>query len=237
MTCDSPRLAADALEPAELAIDFAAHGLGQVEGVELLAQFLQVAGLVVLAELLADGLELLAEEEFALPVAQLLLHPGLDVLLGIEQADLPLDVHQHLTEALLDGEGLEQDLALCRVDVDVAGHEVGELAGLVHAGQHLLHHLFGQAGLLAQFRGARARLAMECHEAGVLGVERRQLLGGDHDRGQVAVLLEVVQGDAAILALEQKLHTGQATLHLADPGDGPDGVEHIGVYGLDVLPL
>ena len=231
------RLATDAIEPAELAVDFAPRILGQVERVELLAQLLEVRRFVVLAQFLADGLELLAQEHLALPVAQLLLDAGLDVLLGVEHADLPLQVHEHAPQPLLDREALEQALALGRGDVDVTRHQVGEPAGIVDAAQHLLDDLLRQPGLLAQLGGAGPRLAVQRHERRIVRVERRHLLGGAHDGGEIAVLLEVVHRDAAVLALQQQLHAGETPLHLADAGHGADGVEHVGVDALHVLPL
>ena len=96
------------LEPAELAVDFLAALLGQLERGELLAQLLELVPLVVLAQLLPDRLELLAQEHLALPLAQLLLDLRLDVLLGLEHPDLALHVHQHAAQPLLDREGLEQ---------------------------------------------------------------------------------------------------------------------------------
>ena len=107
-------LAADAGQPAELPVHFLARLGRQLERGELLLQLLQVVPLVVLAQLALDGLELLAQEHLPLPLAQLLLDLGLDVLLGVEHADLALDVHQHPAEPLLDAERLEQHLPLRR---------------------------------------------------------------------------------------------------------------------------
>ena len=85
---------------------------------------------------------------------------------------------------------------------------------------------------------ARAR-ASRCSatNAGILGIERQHLLGLAHDGLEIALLLGVVDGDAALLAVEQQLHAGQPALELPDPGDGADGVEHVGGHALDVLPL
>src|SRR2546430_14984532 len=54
----------------------------------------------------------------------------LDLLLGVDAADLSLDVDEHAPQSLLDREGLEQGLALGRLPLDVARHEVGEPAGI-----------------------------------------------------------------------------------------------------------
>ena len=78
------RLAGDARQAAELAVDLLARLLGQLEGVELLLQLLELAGVVAAAELLLDGLHLLAQEHLALAVAELALDLVLDLLLRVD---------------------------------------------------------------------------------------------------------------------------------------------------------
>src|SRR5947209_17450086 len=114
------------LEPRQLALHFLLGGVGELERREALAQLLDVTCLVPLAQLFPDRLHLLAQEQLPLALAQLLLNLRLDVLLSVEHADLTLTVHQHPAHPLLDLEGFEQRLALGRVDLQVAGHEVGE---------------------------------------------------------------------------------------------------------------
>jgi len=146
-------------------------------------------------------------------------------------------VHQHAAEPLLDAQCLEQELALGWGDVDVSGHQVGEPARLVHAGEHLLHHLVRQAGLLAQLRCPGPGLAVQGDEGRILGVEREHLFRLTHDGLEIALFFGVVDGDAAVLAVEQQLHAGETPLKLPDLGDSADRVQHIGVDALDVLPL
>ena len=88
---------------------------GQLEGLELVSQLLEVFAAAVVAELILDGLELLAQEHLPLAVAELLLDLGLDVLLGVEDRDLALDVDQHGAQPLLHRQGLEQLLCLGRL--------------------------------------------------------------------------------------------------------------------------
>ena len=231
------RLAADPAQPAELAVDLLARLGRQLEGLETLPQLLEVVPLVALAQLALDGLELLAEKHLPLPLAQFLLDLGLDVLLRVEHPDLTLDVHQHPPEPLLDAQRLQQHLALRRGDVDIACHQIGELAGLVDAGKHLLDHLVGKARLLSQLGRPRARLAVQGHERGILGAQRQHLLGLADDRLEVPLLVAIVNGDTPLLAMEEKLHPVQASLELADTRDRPDGVEHLWGDALDVLSL
>ena len=75
------------------------------------------------------------------------------------------------------------------------------MPGLVDAGQHLLNDLLRQAGLLAQLGCPSPGLAVQGDEGGILRLERRHLLGLAHDGLEVAVLLGVVNGDAALLAV------------------------------------
>ena len=161
MTCDSMDSRPIRLSRSSSRSTSFRASAGRSSASSLSLQLLQSSPLVVLAQLPPDGLELLAEEHLPLPLAQLLLHLRLDVLLGVQHADLPLHVHQHAAEPLLDAQRLEQHLPLRRRDVDVAGHEVGEPAGLVDPGQYLLHDLVGQARLLAQLGGPGPGLTME----------------------------------------------------------------------------
>ncbi len=55
----------------------------------------------ILAQLALDRLQLLTQEHLALPLAQLLLHLLLDVLLRLHQRQLPLHQHQQRPEPLL----------------------------------------------------------------------------------------------------------------------------------------
>ena len=145
--------------------------------------------LVILAQLPADLLELLAEEHLPLPLAQFLLDLRLDVLLGVEHTDLALHVHQHPAQPLLDRQRLEQDLALLGSDVEVAGDQVGEPAGFVDSGQHLLDHLFRQTGLLAQLGRAGAHLRYRAHERGIFRIQRKHLLRVADDGLEITVLV------------------------------------------------
>ena len=232
------RLAANPLQPAKLAVDLLARVGGKVEGRKLLLELFQLAhALLIFAQLLADLLELLAQEHLPLPLAQLLLDLRLDVLLGIDHADLPLDVHQHAPQPLLHRQRLQQRLPLRRSDVDVAGHQVRKLAGLVHPGQYLLDHFLRQSRLLAELRRPGSSLPMQRHECRLVRTQGKHFLRLADDRLEIAVFLGIVEGDAALLAVQQELHPGEAPLHLPDTGDGADGIQDFGGHALDVLPL
>ena len=131
--------------------------MGSSSFVELLAQLGDLLALVVVAELLLDRLHLLAQVHLALALAELFLDLRLDLLLRLEQADLPLHVHEHAAQPLLDAERLEQALLLGDGQLDVAGDEVGEPARLGDGVEHLVHDLLGQPAPLAELGGALAR--------------------------------------------------------------------------------
>ena len=101
---------------------------GSSRCVQPLAQLLDVAVLVLLTQLLADRLHLLAQKHLPLALAQLLLDLGLDVLLGVEHADLPLHSHQHAAQPFLDSQSFEQRLALGRLELDMTRHEIRQPA-------------------------------------------------------------------------------------------------------------
>ena len=169
-------LAARALETAELALDFLARRLRQIELRQLLAKLLDLPALIVVAELLLDRLHLLAQIHLALALAELFLHLRLDLLLRFEQADLPLHVHEHATQPLLDAQRLEQPLLLGDGELDVAGDEVGELARIGDGVEHLVDDFLGKTALLAQLGGALANFLVQRLERAVVLVERHSSL-------------------------------------------------------------
>ena len=167
------RIPVGAVEPRQLPLHFFARGLREIEPFEPLAQVLGLGRLVFLAELFADRFHLLAQEHLALPLAQLFLDLRLDALLRVDHADLPLHMHQHAPHPLLDGEGFEQRLAFGRLDLEIAGHQVGEPARLRHALEHLLHDVFRKSGLLPQLGGALPRLPIQGDERAIVRLQGR----------------------------------------------------------------
>ena len=136
-------LATRTFEPANLALDFRARFLRQVEVGELLAQLRHFLRLIVVAELLLNRLELFAQKHLALTLAQLLLDLRLDILLRLHESDLALHVHQHPAQPILHRQRLEQSLLLRHRQLDVAGHKVRETPGVVDRVEHLVHDFFG----------------------------------------------------------------------------------------------
>ena len=115
---------------------------GRLEALVLLA-----LGVGRKAELLLDGLHLLLEKELALALGDLLVDLLLDLLLDPQQLLLLVDEDEGLLHALLHVEGLEHLLLLGALDVEDAGHEVGDLARVVDV-HHAHPHLLGEQGVV-----------------------------------------------------------------------------------------
>ena len=229
--------AAGTLQAPQLALHLGARLLGQQELAELLPKLADLLAGVVVAELLLNGLELLAQEHLALALTELLLNLTLDVFLGFEQADLSLHVHEHAAQALFHAERFQQPLLLGHGELDVAGHEVGEAPGVLDRIEYLMHHLFGESALLAKLGGALAGFLVKRGECRILEIQRHHLFGG-HDHGrEIAVLLAIVQGGGALFSLQQQLYAAEATLHLADPRNDAGAEQDIGGGLLGVVAL
>ena len=78
---------------------------------------------------------------------------------------------------------------------------------------------------------------MQRHKRRIIRPDGKHFLRFADDGLEVAIPLAVMNGDAALLAVEQELHAGQPALKLADPGDGANGVECFRGHALHVLPL
>jgi hypothetical protein len=95
----------------------------------------------------------------------------LDVLLGLDELQLALDVDQDAPEALLHTAGLEECLTLLCGDVDVAGHEVREPPRVIYALEHLLDDLLRQPHLEPQIGRPLTYLTVESDKRCILQVE------------------------------------------------------------------
>src|SRR5438093_1974635 len=226
-----------ALQPPELAIDLFARRLRQLQRIEPLLEIVGLRRLFLFTQLLANRLHLLAQQHLALAFAQLFLDLRLDVFLRIDDGDLALHVHQHATQPILHRERLQQLLALQRLDVEMAGDEIGEGAGVADPLQHLLDDFCGQSRLLAQFRGPLADLAMQRYERGILLIEWREILRFTYGRFEITVGLAVVDGGPAGFPVEDQLHATQIALHLTDSRDRSGVVQHDGGDLIDIFLL
>ena len=231
------RFPAGALQPRKLAIDFFASRFRQLERIEALLEVIGLSRLAFLTKLLANRFHLLAEQHLTLAFTELFLHLRLDVFLRIDDGDLALHVNEHATQPVLDRQRFQQLLALQRLDVEMSGDEIGECARVSDPLQHLLDDFRGKSRLLPQLGGALADLAMQCYERGIFLIERGEILRFAHGRFEIAVCLAIMHGGPAAFAVQDQLHATEIALNLADPRDGPGGVEHAGGDLIDILLL
>ena len=137
---------AHALQALELLDRVLVDVLGHAGGLDRLLQLLELGGgVVALAELLLDLAHLLAQHVLALALVELLLGLVADLLGDAQHADALAQELEHLVEAPLQVEGLEQVLLVLVLHVEQVGHHVGEQRRRGHA----LHHdreLLGRVG-------------------------------------------------------------------------------------------
>ena len=207
-----------ALEAVELAVHDLLHALGVAADGELRAVLGDVGDDVVLvAELLADDLDLLAQVVVALGLVHLLADLAVDVPLHAQELDLVREVIREQLEAVPDVDALEQVLAHVDLEVQVARDEVGQAPGIVddgdgdeRVGRDALREL--DPVLKAVDEGARRDFHIR------RGVDR---VGVDLGLDLVVILEPVIVADArALLALDE--HADRAARQLEDLVDHGD---------------
>ena len=125
------------LEPRDLPQGLTRGLLGHPRGVQAPAELVDVALPVLeLAQLLADLLELLAQEVLALRARHLLLGLGLDAVLEGDDLDLLVQGPRDLREPRADLGGLQDELRIRHLQAQVRRHEIGQRPRLVQLEQH-----------------------------------------------------------------------------------------------------
>ncbi len=161
-------------QAGELALGLLAGLLGQVLGHELLLQFLDLAAaglFLALAQLLLDGLELLAQVVVPLGLVHALLDLALYLAAQLQYLDLAVEQLADPAQALLDLQGLHHGLALLGAKVQGGCHHVAERAVVVDGGHQGLQ-VVGQVG--GQFHHAAEQPAQVADQGQGL-----QVVGGD----------------------------------------------------------
>ena len=164
-------LFAHPFEPIELLGDRRLHAVGRVEVVELGAEFADDV-VVALAEFLADRVELLTQEPFALLLVDALAHVVTDRLRDLEFGQVVPGPRVDGVDAVGQVHGAQHDEPIGVGELGPGGHGVGERSrGAVRA-QDL-----GEAARAAQFRDQFERGAQLPRG----GVDRRRGRGvGEH---------------------------------------------------------
>src|SRR5688572_12254015 len=194
---------AHALQALQLLDRVLVYVLGHARVVDLLLQLLELGrGLVAFAELLLDLTHLLAQHVLALALVELLLGLVADLLRDAQHADALGQVLEHLVEAPLEIEGLEQVLLVVVFDVEQVGDHVGKQRRRSHA----LHHdgeLFRRARQeLDRLDRLRFELQEACFDVGVRLVLRVDHLRARNEERPARQELEYAE---AVLALHHEV--------------------------------
>ena len=219
-----------AVEAPQLALDFTPGRFAQLQLRDPLAQLVGLVAVALLAQLLANLLQLFPKQHLALPLAQLLLDLGLNVLLCVETDELPLDREQRGSHSILVVEGLEKGLLLGGGEVELEGDQIGEGTGVVDPLNQLVEVLGGRAAPRSQLGGPLPQLCVEGGDLRIVGVGEhlalQQLYGGPEHRLPV-----VGEGQRAgtRLPLDENLDPAPHTVGLNYPHDRASRVEHLGV--------
>ena len=120
----------DGAQPRQLAVGLLAHVGRELRLLELGLELVDLAlAVVALAQLLADGLHLLAQQELALVLVERLLDLVADLRADLEHLQLAAEDAGEQAQPLLGVERLEQLLLVLGRQVEQRGDEVGDLAG------------------------------------------------------------------------------------------------------------
>ena len=218
-------LATEPLEPAEIAAHLAEHLGGQARGGDAGLDPAERVAAVLLAQLLLDRLELLAQVELALPLADLHLDAGADLLLGLGDADLPGEVGAEEAELLLDRQRLEERLLLRRRQVQVEGDVPDQRARLLDGADELLQDLVGGPAAPPVLHRLLAHLPGERGDGARVFCSRRKVGEGRGGGEDDTFLLGVAQRRGPRVAAEHELEPHAEPLHLGHLGDHADGVQ------------
>ena len=118
----------DALQPAEFLVHRGPGLRAEPFFGDPLAQFLEFDLVVVaLAQLLADGLQLLAEEELALPLVHVLLHGGLQLVAHLHRLQPLGQFPGNAVEQVVQGHEFEDLLLGLDLQVELRADQVGDV--------------------------------------------------------------------------------------------------------------
>ena len=142
----------DPVETGQLLVHGLACLTGQLGGLGLFAQVVSPAHSVVFPQLLADRLELLAQEKLALLLVNILLDILLDLLAHLQGLELLVKLEGHLLEQFLGVHDLQQGLLRLQGQVELGPGEIGHVVRIVqgHDGHHQFLGELGDLGHLLE---------------------------------------------------------------------------------------
>jgi hypothetical protein len=226
----------DLLEPRQLAVDRLLHVLRQLHLREARAELVQLRLVgVTLPELVLDRLQLLTQEELALPLLHLLLDLRLDLRAQLEDLELAIQDGRDLAQPRLDVTLLEQRLLLDGLQAQRRGDEVAQRARIFDVGSRDLQ-LLGQVRHQPDDAAEeRLHIARQRFDLARLLELVRQL---DELADEVRVVLQrAVEADAPNTLDEDAQRAVGNLDHLVDHGGGSDGVQVVpaGLFRFFVL--
>ena len=210
--------------------------LGQVRLVDAVAQLVDLGlGLVGLAQLVLDGLELLAQDVLALGLVHLRLDLVLDLGAQLQHFQLPVHEGGEAAQPLGEVDLFEQLLLVLGLEAHGGGDEVAESRRVVDVGGRQLQ-LVGQVGDQLDDPGV---------DGDEVALQRLQFGARHHDVGQVVhhggqVRLfgdEPLDLDAPDPLGDDAQRAVGGLDHLLDGGEHPDGVDVVRAGHLDVRPF
>ena len=222
------RLTTEAAQATQLAIHFFSSFRRQVQRLEFRSQLSKLVVVIAIAQFILDRLELLAQEDLLLAVTELFLHFGLEIVLSLDDLQLPLHVNQHPTQPLLDGQDFEQLLTLFERNVDITRHQVGQATGILDAAEHLPHRVFPEPGFLAELSCPVAGFTIESQEGRIIDLLRQHVVNlADHGPQIAFRRVVIAHRHATLAAVQQYLDAGQGALYLLDSGNGAQGIKAV----------
>ena len=229
------RLGREVLEARQLTLGLLHGVLGQARLVELPAQLLGLdLLLVLLAQLVLDGLELLAQEPLALALVHLRLHLRLDAGADLHQLELAGEYLGEHPQPLGHIALFEEGLLLLGLDSEGPGDHVRELGRVVEV-RHRHEQLLGQVGELLDYaREGALNVAVKSLELGRGAHDVRRLLDAGHE-----VRLggrELLDGDPLSAVDEDAQGAVRDLEHPGHHARHPDPVQVVGPRLLD-LPV
>ena len=210
--------------------------LVQMEGRDLPAVLLGLGGgIVVLAQLLADHVELLVEVVVALVLIHRLVYLLGDLLIDLEHPALPVHLLDEQMQTAHQGAFVQNGLLILEAEQEVGRDVLGQEGG-VGAGGDGKHHVLADVGVQSQ------QVVKALFDVADEDVRLRQLLGLRHpDRGradggqqEAAVVLHLGESGAVFAFDQDADEVVRHPHHLLDLGHDAVSIE---VGGLGVLDL
>ena len=210
--------------------------LVQMEGRDLPAVLLGLGGgIVVLAQLLADHVELLVEVVVALVLVHRLVYLLGDLLIDLEHPALPVHLLDEQMQTAHQGAFVQNGLLILEAEQEVGRDVLGQESG-VGAGGDGKHHVLADVGV------QRQQVVKALFDVADEDVRLRQLLGLRHlDRGradggqqEAAVVLHLGEFGAVFAFDQDADEVIRHPHHLLDLGHDAVSIE---VGGLGVLDL